>query len=248
MADPFSVTGTAVGITSLGIQTCQVLFRYYSQFRGIHQDIDDIVERVETLECILERLVTVKEKLSSFESILNLETALVSCVQGSQRLKDLASKIHDGSESKSYQDRLRAVRGRFMWPFRKETLMDLKSTLGDFQDNLALALQVSGLDVTLQTVNDLKSTTNGVDRRTAQMEIELKNQSDAIVQVQEGIETVASTQHEQATVASQELASVAQKLDFLVCITALQSHLASTKHHTRYHESALVTLQYLSPH
>ncbi|OAL48579.1 hypothetical protein IQ07DRAFT_80693 [Pyrenochaeta sp. DS3sAY3a] len=211
MSDPFSVAGTAVGITSLGIQTCQILIRYYSQFRGIHQDIDDVLKRVESLECILERLVAVNTKMSSYESS-NLETALNSCAQASQRLKDLVDKVSTGLEGKSNQDRLRAARSRLMWPFKKETLADLKLNLNDFQDNLALALQVSGLDVALQTADQLTSTKNHIYGATNRIECELRSQSDVMTLVREGVEGFNDTQREQASIVSQELFQLQARL------------------------------------
>jgi hypothetical protein len=208
MSDPFSVAGTAVGITSLGIQTCQILIRYYSQFRGIHQDIDDVLKRVESLECILERLVAVNTKLGSYKSSSNLKIALNSCAQASKRLRDLVDNVSTGLEGKSHQNRLRAARSRLMWPFKKETLADLESKLSDFQDNLALALQVSGLDVALQTADQLASTKNHIDGVTIRIESGLRSQSDVMTLMREEVEGFSNTQREQATIVSQQTAQL----------------------------------------
>jgi hypothetical protein len=54
----------------------------------------------------------------------------------------------------SIQARLRATRQRMLWPFRKNTLLDLQATLSGFQDDLILALQCAGLR-TLQTLGDI---------------------------------------------------------------------------------------------
>lgn len=259
MSDPFSVAGTAVGIASLGIQTCQILIRYYSQFRGIHQDIDDVLKRVGNLECILKRLVTVNTKLSSYESSSNLESALNSCAQASQRLKHLVDKVGTGLEGKSQQNRLLAAKSRVMWPFKKETLADLKSNLSDFQDNLALALQISGLDVALQTADQLTSTKNHIDGVTTRIESELRSQSDVMISVREGFKGFSDAQREQASIVSQEIAnlqarllaheeSIEQKFHFLVRVIALKARSSLTDGFFRYHKPllALRTDQYLS--
>ena len=62
MADPFSIAGTAVGITSLDIQTCQGLIKYYVQFRGYHEDIDVVITHLEIVETILKALDAVQKK------------------------------------------------------------------------------------------------------------------------------------------------------------------------------------------
>jgi hypothetical protein len=56
MADPFSVAGTAVGITSLGIQTFQILYNYYSQYKGFQDDIDNLLRHVKGIHNVLESL------------------------------------------------------------------------------------------------------------------------------------------------------------------------------------------------
>jgi hypothetical protein len=146
MGDPFSVAGTAVGITSLGIQTCQILFRYYSGCKGIHDDIDDVLRRVEGLQGILDSLKDVIE-IDNHEPSSRLHMALNACEDVVERLKKLADTCKATKEPKTLEDRLRSAKKRAMWPFKKETVADLQKTLNDFQQNLSLALQSAGLDV-----------------------------------------------------------------------------------------------------
>lgn len=57
------MAGTAVGITCLGIQTCQILYKYYVQYNGFHDDIDAVLRQTEGLQGILESLRQVKERI-----------------------------------------------------------------------------------------------------------------------------------------------------------------------------------------
>jgi Xaa-Pro aminopeptidase len=94
MGDPFSVAGTAVGITSLGIQTCQVLYNYYSQYKGYHDDIDNVLRQVEGLQGILDSLRQVKDRfeIDNHEPSSQLHMALKACEEALARLKAMADK------------------------------------------------------------------------------------------------------------------------------------------------------------
>lgn len=120
MGDPFSVAGTAIGITPLGIQTCQILHRYYSQTKGSHDDIDNMLRHVEGLQGILDCLRQVKDKIEIDNH----------------------------------------ARKRLLWPFGKDTLADLQTTLNMFQDNLTLVLQCAGLDNVIRQFGGVQSTLN----------------------------------------------------------------------------------------
>jgi predicted nucleic acid-binding Zn-ribbon protein len=157
MADPFSVAGSAVGVTSLGIQTCQVLFRYYSQFKGLHDDIDDVLRRVEGLQGILDSLKVLKGRFEAdnHEPSSQLHLALKTCEEVLHRLKQLADKCDATIASETFHDRLRYAKKRAIWPFKKETVEELQATLNGFQHNLSLALQSAGLDAVVQRIEEL---------------------------------------------------------------------------------------------
>ncbi|PSN62549.1 hypothetical protein BS50DRAFT_638175 [Corynespora cassiicola Philippines] len=159
MTDPFSVAGTAVGITSLGIQVCQSLVRYYSQYRSFHDDIDAVVQRVEGLQSILNTVALVKNKIeSSDEPSADLQAALMACLSAVDSLKKMAEKCNETRTLGSTQDVARLVKKRLLWPFKKETLADTQKALDGLQANLLVALQALGhLDkqsVTLQKIDE----------------------------------------------------------------------------------------------
>jgi archaellum component FlaC len=181
MADPFSIAGTAVGITSLGIQVCQGLFQYYAKFRGLHDEIDDILRRVEGLEGILKSLEPLIKRYehNANEAPSQLQLALRACEKALQKLREITEKCGRTEECDSLQDRLRLVRKRLLWPFKKDTLRELQNTLSGFQSHLSLALQSLGLDDILRRLESIQdSTTVLVDRTTRiESQVDIVNQN-----------------------------------------------------------------------
>ena len=104
MGDPFSITGTAVGITSLGIQVCQIIFRYYSQFRGIHEDLNKVVQYADGLQICLKDIEKVMKKIESEDAALSssLQKALQECGEELARLKLFADKCGVLKSSQKY--------------------------------------------------------------------------------------------------------------------------------------------------
>lgn len=144
MIDPFSVTGTAVGITSLGIQACQGLVRYYSEFRSYHEDINVTIQRLEGLQAILEVLDLVKEKveLDNDGPPAQLHLALQACSDGVRKLGCIVRKCGETKMPDTLEDRLRLIRKRLLWPFKRDTLSDMQRTLDRLQASLQLALHI----------------------------------------------------------------------------------------------------------
>jgi hypothetical protein len=136
MGDPFSVAGTAVGITSLGIQTCQILHRYYSQFKDFDADIRGVLRQVEGLQGILNGLQQVKERfeIDNHAPSSQLHLALQACKEALGDLEKMADKCSAEDHPKTIKARAKNVRQRVLWPFRKDTLTDLRTNLSRFQD------------------------------------------------------------------------------------------------------------------
>lgn len=157
MADPFSVTGTAVGIVSLGLQTCQILYKYCSEFKSFPRDVEAIQRQIRGLQGILEGLREVKEQLEIDDHTPSsqLHMALKECEEMLHDLMGMVEKRNPTSKLENVQTQLRAVKERILWPYRKEDLKEVQSTLTRFQENLALALQCAGIDGTLRRLRGL---------------------------------------------------------------------------------------------
>jgi hypothetical protein len=152
MADPFSVAGTAVGITSLGIQVCQGAFQYYARFRSYHNDIEVVVQRTEGLVRLLKTLDSTRKniELNNDEPSEQLLLALMACDSELQKLQNTMKKFGQTKLPGSLQEMSGLVRKRLLWPFRKDTLLEIQTVLSTLQDNLHLALQIMDVYVCMR--------------------------------------------------------------------------------------------------
>ena len=229
MGDPFSVAGTAVGITSLGIQTCQILYKYYVQYKGFHDDIDTVLQQVEGLQGILESLRQVKERfeLDNHAPPSQLHLALAACEKALAKLKQMADKCNTTQQPEGLKARFRNVRKRLAWPYKEDTLAGLQATLSRFQDNLSLALQSAGLDVVLRRLEGLHPALNTLQGSSTRLESGLNNQAGTLQVLHQDVTEITQVQHQHNSALLHELsdlrnqisgydAAVRCKLDFLV--------------------------------
>jgi hypothetical protein len=214
MGDPFSVAGTAVGITSLGIQTCQILYNYYSQFKGCRDDIDNVLRQVEGLQGILESLRELKSRIEidnhAPSSQLNL--ALKAYEEALAKLKEIADKCNTTQQPEGIQARLRDLKKRVLWPYKKETLGEMQAVLGRFQDNIVLAVQSAGLDVVLRKVENLHPALNFLQDQTTHMEQTLCRNTNVLEVFRQDVTEVSLMQQPHNTRIFRELSDLRNEL------------------------------------
>ncbi|KAL3455574.1 hypothetical protein BJX64DRAFT_294919 [Aspergillus heterothallicus] len=157
MSDPFSVTGSAVGVASLGLTICQGFLAYYGPYKSFHDDINEIVSRIQSLSALLvmlQRVITESSASNAWPSTslatspvtqqVHLATQNIdSCKKGLKQLEKMLEKCHricpPGREKAS---RLRNKFDRLLYPFRRETLVKLMDTVAWLQANVDTALQI----------------------------------------------------------------------------------------------------------
>ena len=166
MADPLSVTGTAVGIISLGIQVCSGLIQYSNTWKDFDADVNATCEAINDLSRTFS-LVSNKLKSNIFEHRPAASQALESiklCESGILALEKQPLKI------KAKEPSATATRGqaavavlkkqgkRLLYPFRQNSIIKLRDTVGELRDNLAPVLLVLNLDIGEESLLEMKST------------------------------------------------------------------------------------------
>jgi hypothetical protein len=147
MADPFSVTGSAVGVISLGLTVCQGLLAYYGQFKAFHEQIDEVTDRMAALESILKALQHVlinASVLSMCETAPSATVAIDSilkCYDGLNKLGRMVEKCDATKSTRNSTGHNKQI-SRLLYPFRRETLMALTETMSCLQANLNTSLQL----------------------------------------------------------------------------------------------------------
>jgi hypothetical protein len=135
MSEPFSVASSAVGIVSLGLQVTQGLVTYYSQFKAFDSDIAEISRKADGLHGIL-------QVLENATIPAQVRTAISASEEGLRNLNGWVEKYGKAEPPANIEDRLRLLKKRTLFPFRRDTLLGLKSTLESLQSNLDTAIQV----------------------------------------------------------------------------------------------------------
>ena len=143
MVDP----GTAVGIVSLGLQVLQGLVNFYSQFASFSTEITAVVQRIESLRMTLDALDSPVRKIERDDPIsVAVRRCIDTCKSGIQDLEMYRRNCGDDElEASTLEDKLRHVKKRLTFPFRKGTLEGIGKILDRFQSNLdtvILALQL----------------------------------------------------------------------------------------------------------
>jgi hypothetical protein len=143
MADP----GTAVGIISLGLQVLQGLVKFYSHFASFSTEIAAVVQRIEGLCMTLDALDGPVRKVERDDAISAAVRRCIDTCRSSIRDLEIYRRNCGDTElgASTLEDKLRHVRKRLTFPFRKGTLNDIGRVLDRLQSNLdtvILALQL----------------------------------------------------------------------------------------------------------
>lgn len=147
MADPFSVTGSAVGVISLGISVCQGLLAYYDSFKAYDEQIKDVSLRVQSFSNILKALNEVLSDAQASSSILATRQGAVAldcifnCQEGLERLQKVLEKCKYSPLNLSFLSSKFQI-NRMLYPFKRDTLVTVLDTLKWLQDDLNTSLQI----------------------------------------------------------------------------------------------------------
>ena len=143
MSDPISVAGTAVGVLSLGIQVFQGLLEYYRAWQGQSEEIKSTLESIACEQLILELLQsTLAEQPSGFTaSVVPVEECITQAGAEFRKLEQILQKCRRSCVQGNVQEHLKNVMKNFLYPFRRETIQDLKNVVAEVGRVLALALQ-----------------------------------------------------------------------------------------------------------
>jgi hypothetical protein len=140
------VTGSAVGIASLGIQVCQGLLTYYDAWKAYDHDITSTYKAITDLRDTLTILETMLQQEKDTERVRRVETCVNNCKDALLELDKRRKSLQKYSQPEGLRQKMRAGLQRSWYPFRKNTLGALEATVTDVQERLKLALQVLQLD------------------------------------------------------------------------------------------------------
>jgi hypothetical protein len=138
----FGVTGSAIGVISLGIQVCQGLVQYYGSWKDSRKDIAKMCKSVDNLAEILKALKeNVDSKSLAGDVIKNIQSSIVACTSGIKELQDELAKVQEVKGS-NVLSKVHEQGRRLLYPFRESTLFKLREIVSDVRANLGLAVNM----------------------------------------------------------------------------------------------------------
>ncbi|KAH7052409.1 hypothetical protein B0J12DRAFT_699061 [Macrophomina phaseolina] len=149
MADPFSVAGSAVGVVSLGLAVCQGLVTYYTAYKGQDDEVDRMVERTSCLTDLLERLQPCLEDHRAPHTVAvdGVERCVIACYGSIKKLEKVLLQCKKATASDGFRERVRTMGRKALFPFRRETLHELKQAVSECQDNLNTAISFLSIEL-----------------------------------------------------------------------------------------------------
>lgn len=158
MADPLSVAASVVGLISLGLQTTEYLYNFYTAYRDRDNDLAQTADRLgdllQSLQ-ILEEIVGTRKWRTDEQSILRkVEQSINRCQDVIRELEDEVQKFKK-APSDTLKKSITTTGRRLAYPFRRSTHQKLAEDVDDFRDDLSIALQALQLKEHQNTRNEI---------------------------------------------------------------------------------------------
>ena len=143
MGDPISVTGSVLGVISLGIQVTQSLVNFYNSYKIQNPDLAHTRDMLDSLLNIfqsLEKTLLDREFLADEQDLVkNIETSIKNCDDLIYEMQDEVQKFDKTSPEETVAIIKRAGR-RATYSFRQSTLQKLDEDIKNVRANISSAL------------------------------------------------------------------------------------------------------------
>lgn len=139
MADPFSITGSAVGVVSLAIQLCKDLEWYFSSVKNAKDKVDHIAADTEKLTNVLDSLETIVTKVDPSQAVSTTLTGIASCAEAIVTIRKKL-KLDDPASSGGIKSNLKRLGKRMAFPFKEAEIEYWKGVLNTIHQGLQTAL------------------------------------------------------------------------------------------------------------
>lgn len=177
MGDPLSLSASTAGVLSLGLQSAEYLYNYYTAYKDRDGDLARTTNRlhdlVQTLENINETLRKRKWQPDETTILRNIETQISRCEEVIKELQDEVHKFQKDPTSNVSGSRkqtanllnaAKAVGRKAAYPLRRSTLEKLDEDVSELRDNLSTVLQALQLKQSQDTHNEIEAIKKLVER------------------------------------------------------------------------------------
>ncbi|KAF2787502.1 hypothetical protein K505DRAFT_342889 [Melanomma pulvis-pyrius CBS 109.77] len=155
MADPFSITGGAVGIVSLTITTCAGVVSYIGDVKDAKEKVQQFSDEMDQLTDQLSKLDIVLGQLHPSPCRTGVEEKMAECVTKIERLK---KKLYPACQASApggrggfkFRQQLKETKQRLWFPFTKESMLHAKTMVDSIRQDLQTALSMLIVDLLRQ--------------------------------------------------------------------------------------------------
>ncbi|KAL9122142.1 MAG: hypothetical protein Q9187_001305 [Circinaria calcarea] len=141
MADPFSIAGSAVGVTSLGLTVCQGLLQYYRAYKDYEDDVLRMCTSVNGLQQTLHVLDSIlRENTLIGEAVTKVEENILACEEGIKKLNQKLAKVREANVPSNVSGKVWIQLRRALYPFKESTMAKFREILADLRDGLSFSL------------------------------------------------------------------------------------------------------------
>ncbi|RMZ81060.1 hypothetical protein DV738_g2376, partial [Chaetothyriales sp. CBS 135597] len=171
MAEPLSIASGVAGLLSLGLQSTEYLYNYYTAYRDQDKHLAHITDQLGGLLDSLQRIdeaVHSRTRRPNEQSIIaSIERAISSSDDIIQLLQDEVGKFKK-EPTDSWKRKALVIGRKAAYPFRRSTFGDLEDNISDFRQNLSHALDALQLKEHQNTQDDIQDVSTIVKNIQAQ--------------------------------------------------------------------------------
>ncbi|KAH7399645.1 hypothetical protein BKA66DRAFT_437177 [Pyrenochaeta sp. MPI-SDFR-AT-0127] len=139
MADPFSASGSAVGVVSLSIQICKGLVWYIDGVKDAKDKAEQISTEVDKLRDLLELLESIVSNVDKTPSAVAARYGVISCADAINTIKSKLGTAGPASSNKP-QSGFKTLMRRLSFPFKEADIRYWKEVLHAIENSLQTAL------------------------------------------------------------------------------------------------------------
>ncbi|KAJ9149793.1 hypothetical protein NKR23_g4090 [Pleurostoma richardsiae] len=186
--DPISITGTAAGLVSLGLQVVDGMTTYLNAVKGRKGDLDAATQQVQNLQNlikVIERNVQTL-KVEHQEPTAAVEGCMRDCTKQLGSFRDLIVKLADVSPPPAASsapparltitEAIKEMKKKAVYPFQRSKIEMLEKRLCNVVSALDSALAILNLSVSSRTgleVTDVKTITKTLDTRVSGLDTKM---------------------------------------------------------------------------
>ncbi|KAG8526680.1 uncharacterized protein KY384_008109 [Bacidia gigantensis] len=184
MADPLSVTASAVSITSFGISLCKTVLDFYQSVKGSRRDVRELCEMIERLQRTLTEVEKVIQGSSHRDIAATAFENLEACKAGLDRLAHKMEKSR-----KVMTNSVARFPAALQYPFRESTIIRLREIVShELLSHLNLSINILKLDV---SEANHQSTQMGLSSINANIDSVRDETSLALSELKDGVSNAA---------------------------------------------------------